>query len=218
MSPVVAGTRKKRGEGHTRRDEILSAAKTLFLREGYEATTTRRIADAVGVSAPALYLYFKDKEAIMVALCDQTFGFMLDKIAEIDKQGVPPVERLRHCGEAYIRFALEHPQEYWLTFMSGNMPKDMKKKHGRPIEELDPAEPGTMGAIAFARLVGVFRDIEASGTLLHYPAEAATEVVWMSLHGLVAAMINKADIPAAKRDTMIDNMLDFIARGVVKAA
>jgi hypothetical protein len=63
----------------------------------------------------------------------------------------------------------------------------------------------------------VFRDIEASGTLLHYySAEAATEVVWMSLHGLVAAMINKPDIPADKQDAMIANMLDFIVRGVVK--
>src|ERR1700743_3328505 len=108
LSPSAVGSRKKRGEGHTRRDEILLAAKKLFLKEGYEATTIRRIADEVGVSAPALYLYFKDKEAIMLALCDQTFGFMLDELAEIDKPGAPPVEKLRHCGEAYVRFALQH--------------------------------------------------------------------------------------------------------------
>ena len=28
------------------------------------------------------------------------------------------------CGAAYIRFALEHPREYWLTFMSGNTPQE----------------------------------------------------------------------------------------------
>ena len=46
-------------------DEILGAAKELFLEEGYAATTIRKIADRVGVSAPALYLYFADKEAIL---------------------------------------------------------------------------------------------------------------------------------------------------------
>jgi AcrR family transcriptional regulator len=53
-------------------------AKELFLRDGYEATTIRRIADVVGVSAPALYLYFKDKDAIMLALCDQTFARLIE--------------------------------------------------------------------------------------------------------------------------------------------
>jgi len=68
LSTASASTRKRRGEGHTRRDEILLAAKELFLREGYQATTIRRIADVVGVSAPALYLYFRDKDAILIAL------------------------------------------------------------------------------------------------------------------------------------------------------
>jgi AcrR family transcriptional regulator len=54
----------------------------LFLRDGYEATTIRRIADVVGVSAPALYLYFKDKDAIMLALCDQTFASLIELMEE----------------------------------------------------------------------------------------------------------------------------------------
>ena len=44
LSTAPVSTRKRRGEGHTRRDEILMAAKELFLREGYQATTIRRIA------------------------------------------------------------------------------------------------------------------------------------------------------------------------------
>ena len=74
FSTALPAGRKRRGEGHTRREEILQAAKELFLEQGYDATTIRRIADRVGISAPALYLYFKDKEAMMLALCDQTFG------------------------------------------------------------------------------------------------------------------------------------------------
>ena len=96
-------SRKRRGEGHTRREEILQAAKELFLHEGYDATTIRKIADRVGVSAPALYLYFADKEAILIALCDQTFGFLVDRIDQIGKEKLPPREQLRRCGDAYVR-------------------------------------------------------------------------------------------------------------------
>jgi AcrR family transcriptional regulator len=215
LPTASAGTRKRRGEGHTRRDEILIAAKELFLREGYQATTIRRIADVVGVSAPALYLYFKDKDAIMVALCDQTFGLLIESIEGLERQPLAPVDRLRRCGAAYIRFALEHPREYWLTFLSGNTPKEIKKRGQKP-ETIDREAPGAKGAIAFAKLVEVFRDIEKSGLALHYPAETAAELVWMSLHGLVAALINNPEFPWTEREHLIEGMLDMVLRGVVK--
>ena len=217
LSTASIGTRKRRGEGHTRRDEILLAAGELFLRNGYEATTIRRIADAVGVSAPALYLYFKDKDAIMLALCDQTFASLNQLMDGMEKQELAPIERLRRCAVAYIRFALEHPRQYWLTFMSGNTPETIKKRGHKPdTTALDPDEPGAQGAIAFARLMGIFREIENSGFALNYPVDTAAELVWMCLHGLVAAIINNPEFPWTRRDTLIEGMLDVAVRGVVK--
>ena len=215
LSTVSVGTRKRRGEGHTRRDEILIAAKELFLREGYEATTIRRIADVVGVSAPALYLYFKDKDAIMLALCDQTFASLIELMEGMEKQKLAPIERLRRCGAAYIHFALEHAREYWLTFMSGNTPEAVRKRGHKP-DTFDPEAPGSQGAIAFAKLMAIFRDIENSGLQLNYPVDTAAELVWMSLHGLVAALINNPDFPWTRRDMLIEGMLDMAIRGVVK--
>jgi AcrR family transcriptional regulator len=217
LSTASTGTRKRRGEGHTRREEILSAAGELFLRDGYEATTIRRIADVVGVSAPALYLYFKDKDAIMLALCDQTFRLLNEVMAGTEKQELAPIDRLRRCGVAYIRFALEHPRQYWLTFMSGNTPEKIKERGHKPDgSALDPEEPGAQGAIAFSRLMGIFRDIENSGYALNYPVDTAAELVWMCLHGLVAAIINNPEFPWTQRDVLIEGMLDLAVRGVVK--
>jgi AcrR family transcriptional regulator len=212
FSPSVG--RKRRGQGHTRRDEILGAAKELFLTEGYAATTIRKIADRLGVSAPALYLYFADKEAIMLALCDQTFGFLIEEMQRIDREGLKPLESLRACGRAYIKFGLEHPREYWLTFMSGNTPKQVKDRGHKP-EEIDASQPGAAGAIAFASLVQQLKSVEAAGVKLKYPAEAAAELCWMGLHGLVAALINNPEFPWTTRDQLIDGMLDMVTEGVV---
>jgi AcrR family transcriptional regulator len=194
--------RKRRGEGHTRRDEILGAAKELFLEEGYAATTIRKIADRVGVSAPALYLYFADKEAIMLALRDQTFGFLIEEMGRIDRENVEPIASLRACGAAYIKFGLEHPREYWLTFMSGNTPKRVKDRGPKP------------GAIAFAKLVEHLKSAEAAGLKLKYPADTAAELCWMGLHGLVAALINNPEFPWTKRDELVEGMLDMVTEGI----
>jgi AcrR family transcriptional regulator len=52
--------RKAKGDGHLRRAEILEAAERIFIAEGYDGATIRKIADEVGVSSTALYMHFQD--------------------------------------------------------------------------------------------------------------------------------------------------------------
>jgi AcrR family transcriptional regulator len=217
FSTALAGGRKKRGEGHTRRDEILQAAKELFLEAGYDATTIRRIADRVGVSAPALYLYFQDKDAIMLALCDQTFNRLLELVAEIEQTVTDPLEQMRRFGEAYARFGLEHPDEYRLVFMAGHVPEPIRRTGHRAVVD-DPDRPGAKGAMVFGRLVAILSRAEASGHKLNYAPDTCAELCWMGIHGVVAAMIHKPDFPWTDRETLIQGMLDIVRKGIVRAA
>lgn len=212
-TPATTG-RKKRGEGHTRREEILQAAKELFLEQGYDATTIRRIADRVGVSAPALYLYFPDKEQMMLALCDQTFGHLLRAVEEIEKTVTDPRQRIRRFGEAYLKFGLEHPDEYRLIFIGNNVPESVRKVgHRMPID--DPTRPGVGGALVFQRLVAAFVEAEASGLALNYAPDTCAELCWMGIHGVVSVLITKPDFPWTNRDTLMNGMLDITLKGVV---
>lgn len=53
-----------------KRDEIVTAARSLFLKDGFEATPINRLARAAGVSANTIYWYFKDKDEVLVAVLD----------------------------------------------------------------------------------------------------------------------------------------------------
>jgi AcrR family transcriptional regulator len=215
FTAATATGRKRRGEGHTRRDEILHAAKELFLEQGYDSTTIRKIADRVGISAPALYLYFRDKEALLLALCDQTFGHLIVAIDEIERTVAEPLERVRRFGEAYARFGLTHPDEYRLIFMGAHIPESLRKVgHRMPTD--DPTRPGVGGALVFSRLVAILKQVEASGVELRYPADTCAELCWMGIHGVVAAMIMKPDFPWSNRDLLIGGMLDIVAEGIVR--
>lgn len=216
FSTAISSGRKRRGEGHTRREEILQAAKELFLEHGYDSTTIRRIADRVGISAPALYLYFKDKEALMLALCDQTFGHLLEAISEIERTVEDPLERIRRFGEAYARFGLSHPDEYRLVFLGANIPESMRKVGHRAATD-DPTKPGVGGALVFGRLVAILAQVEASGVKLNYPPDTCAELCWMAMHGLVAAMIMKPEFPWSDRDLLISAMLDIHLKGMVRS-
>ncbi|MBL0901313.1 MAG: TetR/AcrR family transcriptional regulator, partial [Reyranella sp.] len=181
---------------------------------GYDATTIRRIADRVGVSAPALYLYFPDKEQMMLALCDQTFGHLLRAVEEIEKTVTDPRQRIRRFGEAYLKFGLEHPDEYRLIFMGNNVPESVRKVgHRMPID--DPTRPGVGGALVFQRLVAAFVEAEASGLALNYAPDTCAELCWMGIHGVVSVLITKPDFPWTNRDTLMNGMLDIPLKGVV---
>lgn len=73
------------------RSEILAAARHLFMSRGYRAVSTRDIADAVGLTQPALYHHFGGKEALYVAVMEDelaTISARLDRAVRLDARAV----------------------------------------------------------------------------------------------------------------------------------
>jgi AcrR family transcriptional regulator len=70
----------QRRPGMTPRDEILDAAGELFTTMGYASTSTRTIAESVGIRQASLYHYFKTKDDILCALLSQTVASTLSFI------------------------------------------------------------------------------------------------------------------------------------------
>ena len=56
------------------RQEILDAARDLFLREGYENVSMRKIAEKIEYSPTTIYLYFQDKADLLDCICEETLG------------------------------------------------------------------------------------------------------------------------------------------------
>lgn len=75
--------------GAARRAEILAAARTCFLRDGFHATSMQDLLKASGLSAGAFYRYFPSKQAIVLALCEAAIGEVA-ALAEMEPAGDPP--------------------------------------------------------------------------------------------------------------------------------
>lgn len=103
---MKSATRRKQQQEDLRA-KILDAARELFVIEGVEAVSMRKVADKIGYSATTLYNYFDDKEALLYALCDADFGTLQELFKKIGKIA-DPIERLRKLGQTYItlRYAI----------------------------------------------------------------------------------------------------------------
>jgi AcrR family transcriptional regulator len=201
--PCPARTRKPRGQGASRRGEILDAAKRLFIEEGFAHATMRRIAAEVGVSPTALYLHFADKEAILKAIAEDFFSELLVRLRETQKEEGPSLQRLRAGLRAYVDFGLERADEYRLTFQSRTV-RTMKD----PCAESDTAD------LSFEVLVTGVQDLMREGLFRAGDAILVAETIWVSVHGMTAAAVDLHDRMHSGLDALVDSVLDTLMIGL----
>jgi AcrR family transcriptional regulator len=84
------------------REQILVAAKQLFIKQGYHGLSMREISDAVGVSKAALYYHFKDKEELFLAILDSSLDDIEHLIDQIEAQENTARQRVRFFVKAIL--------------------------------------------------------------------------------------------------------------------
>ncbi len=97
------------------RARIVAAAIALLNRGGRDAVTTRAVADAASVQAPAIYRLFKDMSGLLDAVADHGFITYLKK-KKVRKLGDDPVEDLRTGWLLHVNFGLSNPAIYKLMY------------------------------------------------------------------------------------------------------
>jgi AcrR family transcriptional regulator len=94
----------------TTRSAVLAAAARLIEKEGVAGLSVREAARRAGVSHNAPYRHFRDRDSLLAGLAEE--GAVLLERALEGRSG-------RALGEAYVRFALAHPQRFRLMFRAG---------------------------------------------------------------------------------------------------
>ena len=119
LNVVNMGVAERRArEKEELKQRILDAARELFVRDGYENVSMRKIAEKIEYSPATIYTYFEDKDEILDSLCEETFLYLHEhKLAAFQQMKGDPLELLKKGMETYIRFGLEHPNHYIVTFI-----------------------------------------------------------------------------------------------------
>lgn len=211
----TAERREREKEGVRRK--ILDAARALFARDGYDAVSMRKIADAIEYSPTAIYVHFKDKADLMRELCRVDFEGMNAGWAAVAR--VPdPVERIRQLGLGYIQFAADRPNHFRLMFMTKPTPEMMAMSEA-DLRERGQGDPDRDGyalmrkAVEEALAAGRFRtDLTDSDEIV--------QLLWSGVHGVASLHITRPDhdpwCPWLGADRLGNKMVDIVLSGILR--
>lgn len=105
------------------RQALIDAAGEVLEDRGVDAISFRGLARDLNVSHAAPGHHFKDRNELLAELAADGYNGLAEAMATA-MDGSDPAEWLERTGQAYIRFAVAHPQRYRMMFASGLMTDD----------------------------------------------------------------------------------------------
>ncbi len=145
-------------------------ALDIVREHGDSSISLRALAKQLGVSAPALYRHFADRESLLAELAISGFHWLRERLLSVDQQD--PRQALIGIGLTYVAFAQDEPNLYRLMFGGRVLPMGM---HPR----LDNAGKG-----AFQVLEDTVARARERGYLKPQPLNLMTATAWSLVHGL----------------------------------
>lgn len=161
------------------REKILACACDLYLGDGLEGFSMRKLAKAVGVTAPALYRHYESKERVLLDVVGQAYELMAQYLYRALQERTPE-ERFRRAGQGYLEFALDNPRLYDVLFASPDL---MGVGHETP--EGVEAQVCAIGRFWNDRV----RECVDAGVLREQDPEAIGLTIWAHAHGLISLFL-----------------------------
>ena len=182
------------------RERLIEVAERLFVENGPGAVSMRQLAAELGVSPMTPYRYFRDKDDILAAARASGFDRFAEALETAYDTSDDPATRARNVGEAYLKFAFDHPAAYRLMF--------------------DLAQPTEINYPELIRAA-----TRARATMTHYTQglldagllvgdlEVIAHVFWAGIHGLVVLKLGKLISPNVAFEDLWSEMWRALTAG-----
>lgn len=186
------------------RRSILDAARELFVAEGYQNVSIRKIAERIEYSPAAIYGYFPSKDDIFFSLAEEGFRLLGRPGDHVSTDGLAPIDRLRAMFWHLYLFSRDQPQYFALMFVDRSVPR-ISREYER---------------FAFARAIKqeVIAEIEkcmASGALpASIDATAAMRALGAGILGVAVMRVSDRLAPGEDADKMAANVLELTLAGL----
>ena len=206
---------RKEQEKLERRESIVDAAEKVFFDKGYERTTMDDIARAAALSRGLLYVYFRDKSAILEAVMLRAAEKLRQRFREVAASDMDGGAKIQAMGQAYYAFSIEEPDHFdLLTRAAGDWPT----LEPAPLDSTLDACSGEIMRIMADTLEDGIKDGSLDAALIPSPLQTALYLRG-TLHGIIMltrqpAVKELADQQSA--DALVEYALQMIGKSLVK--
>ena len=185
---------RKERERADRERLILATARELAEQQGWDAVTTRLLAERIEYSQPVLYSHFRGKREIIGAVALEGAAEMAAALRDAASAADGPRARVTALARTYLDFAARNPAVYDAMFQLDG---------GLAFAKADTPEPLKD---AFAALLESLGEVAGDGV---HPA-LFTEVFWAALHGL-ATLARAGRLPPEDTERRTELLVDRLA-------
>jgi AcrR family transcriptional regulator len=164
--------------GDQTKQRLLTCARDLYLEVGLPRFSLREVARRAGVSAPAVYKHFRDREALLGSVCAAGFRIFSSYLMRALAKETPR-ERMAESARQYLRFGLENPRDYRFIFMGD----------AEAFETLASAS-GPEGESTFQFVVDRVKECQQAKIIKKGDPLPLATSIWGFVHGLVSLRLS----------------------------
>ncbi|MER6515374.1 MULTISPECIES: TetR/AcrR family transcriptional regulator [unclassified Streptomyces] len=185
---------RKERERAVREQLIVATARELAERQGWDAVTTRRLAERIEYSQPVLYSHFRGKREIIGAVALEGAAEMAAALRASARAADGPRARVAALARGYLDFAERNPAVYDAMFRLDGGLAFAAEETPEPLKD------------AFAALLETLGEVSGKGV---HPG-LFTEVFWAALHGL-ATLTRAGRLPPGDAERRAELLVDRLA-------
>lgn len=181
---------------------ILDAARDLFVAEGYQHVSIRKIAEKIEYSPAAIYSYFPSKDDIFLALTEE--GFRMLFACEEGAAPADPIDKMRAGFWRLYEFSKEHPEHFALMFLDRSVPRISKdwQRFGF-VREMKTRMAAHIQSVIDAGLFPPGTD-----------ADTVFRILLASIHGVAVMRLCERLTPAENADALARETLEAALAGL----
>lgn len=193
---------RKEREKEQRREEIISAAQKVFFEKGLQVATMDEIAEEAELSKGTLYLYYKSKEDLYLAVMMRGVNILHDMFTEAVSEQIPTVLQVKKLGETYYEFFKQH-RNYFRMFYFFQHPQFHTQVSGEMMQNCSE-ENLKVWKVVFDTITRGIQEGELRSDIS--PVEAAL-ALWSSSNAIMMRMDTQAQYFQEKMHVELEDVM-----------
>lgn len=184
---------------------IIEAARELFVEQGFEAVSMRKVAARAGCAPMTIYQVFENKRALLRHIWGDIFEEVLRRCTRAVSRAKGAPAGLRAFAHCFIGYWLEQPDHYRVIYLNEDA----------VAEETDSSFVESSGIVErFSLVQELVRQAMAEGHIEAGDPELATQALLCVLHGIAHSLITIPEYPWRDRSQVINATLDAFFSGL----